>query len=130
MHSFQYREGELCCEDVPLGRIAKEVGSPCYVYSSSALVRQFRAYDSAFQNIPHIVAFAMKANSNLAVLKLMASEGSGVDIVSGGELFRALRAGVPTSKIVFAGVGKSVGEIRDALKAGILAMVEAALEGT
>jgi len=120
MHDFQYREGELCCEDVPLARIAKEVGSPCYVYSYSALVRQFRAYDSAFQNIPHIVAFAMKANSNLAVLKLMASEGSGVDIVSGGELFRALKAGVPASKIVFAGVGKSAVEIRDALKAGIL----------
>ena len=120
MHNFQYREGELCCEDVPLARIAKEVGSPCYVYSHSALVRQFRAYDSAFQNIPHIVAFAMKANSNLAVLKLMASEGSGVDIVSGGELFRALKAGVPASKIVFAGVGKNAGEIRDALKAGIL----------
>ena len=92
MHDFQYREGELCCEDVPLARIAKEVGSPCYVYSYSALVRQFRAYDSAFQNIPHIVAFAMKANSNLAILKLMVSEGSGVDIVSGGELFRALKS--------------------------------------
>ena len=107
MHDFQYRNGELYCEDVPLSRIAKEVGTPCYVYSHHTLVRHFRVYDGAFKNIPHIVAFAMKANSNLAVLRLMAKEGSGVDIVSGGELFRAMKAGVPASKIVFAGVGKS-----------------------
>ena len=120
MNDFQYREGELYCEDVPLSRIAKEVGTPCYVYSHHTLVRHFRVYDSAFQNIPHIVAFAMKSNSNLAVLRLMAKEGSGVDIVSGGELFRALQAGVSPNKIVFAGVGKKPDEIRDALKAGIL----------
>jgi diaminopimelate decarboxylase len=120
MHDFQYRQGELYCEDVPLSRIAKEVGTPCYVYSHHTLVRHFRVYDSAFQNIPHIVAFAMKANSNLAVLRLMAKEGSGVDIVSGGELFRALKAGVPPAKIVFAGVGKKPEEIQDALKADIL----------
>ena len=93
MHDFQYREGELYCEDVSLARIAKEIGTPCYVYSHHTLVRHFRAYDSAFQNIPHILAFAMKANSNLAIVKLMANEGSGVDIVSGGELYRALKAG-------------------------------------
>ena len=120
MHDFQYQQGELYCENVPLARIAKEVGTPCYVYSHNTLVRHFRAYDSAFQNIPHILAFAMKANSNLAILRLMAKEGSGVDIVSGGELFRAMKAGVPASKIVFAGVGKSSEEIRGALKAGIL----------
>ena len=120
MNDFKYREGELYCEDVPLSRIAKEVGTPCYVYSHHTLVRHFRVYDSAFQNIPHIVAFAMKANSNLAVLRLMAKEGSGVDIVSGGELFRALKAGVSPAKIVFAGVGKKAEEIRDALKADIL----------
>ncbi|MEW6247191.1 MAG: diaminopimelate decarboxylase [Nitrospirota bacterium] len=120
MHDFQYRQGELYCEDVPIGRIAKEVGTPCYVYSHATLVRHFRAYDGAFQNIPHIVAYAMKANSNLAILRLMAREGSGVDIVSGGELYRALQAGVPASKIVFAGVGKSREEIRDALKSDIL----------
>ena len=120
MHDFQYRNGELYCEDVPLSRIAKEVGTPCYVYSHHTLVRHFRVYDGAFKNIPHIVAFAMKANSNLAVLRLMAKEGSGVDIVSGGELFRALKAGVPASKIVFAGVGKKPEEIRDALSADIL----------
>jgi diaminopimelate decarboxylase len=120
MHDFQYRQGELHCEQVPVSRIVKEVGTPCYVYSHATLVRHFRAYDNAFQRIPHMVAFAMKANSNLAVLRLMAREGSGVDIVSGGELFRALKAGVSPSKIVFAGVGKSPDEIRDALKADIL----------
>jgi diaminopimelate decarboxylase len=105
---------------VPVSRIVKELGTPCYVYSHATLVRHFRAYDNAFKNTPHIIAFAMKANSNLAILRLMAKEGSGVDIVSGGELFRALKAGVPPSKIVFAGVGKASDEIRDALKADIL----------
>ncbi len=120
MHNFEYRQGELYCEQVPVSRIAKEVGTPCYVYSYATLVRHFRAYDSAFKNVAHIIAFAMKANSNLAILRVMANEGSGVDIVSGGELFRALRAGFPASKIVFAGVGKTPDEIRDALKADIL----------
>ncbi|MDF0645535.1 MAG: diaminopimelate decarboxylase [Nitrospira sp.] len=120
MHSFEYRHGELYCEHVPVSQIAKEVGTPCYIYSHATLTRHFRAYDGAFKDIPHVVAFAMKANSNLAILRLMAKEGSGVDIVSGGELFRALKAGVPPSKIVFAGVGKSANEIRDALRAGIL----------
>jgi len=120
MNYFEYRHGELYCEQVPVSRIAKELGTPCYVYSHATLVRHFRAYDSAFKNIPHVIAFAMKANSNLAILRLMAKEGSGADIVSGGELFRALKAGVPASKIVFAGVGKAPDEIRDALKADIL----------
>lgn len=120
MHNFEYRQGELYCEQVPLSQIAKEVGTPCYIYSHATLIRHVRVYDSAFKNIPHIIAFAMKANSNLAILRLMAKEGSGVDIVSGGELFRALKAGVPPSKIVFAGVGKNAEEIRDALKADIL----------
>ena len=120
MHNFEYRQGELYCEQVPVSQIAKQVGTPCYIYSHATLVRHIRAYDSAFKNIPHLIAFAMKANSNLAILRLMAKEGSGVDIVSGGELFRALKAGVSPSKIVFAGVGKNVEEIRDALKAQIL----------
>ena len=120
MHNFEYRQGELYCEQVPVSQIAKQVGTPCYIYSHATLIRHIRAYDSAFKNVPHVIAFAMKANSNLAILRLMATEGSGVDIVSGGELFRALRAGVPPSKIVFAGVGKNADEIRDALKAGIL----------
>ena len=120
MHDFEYHQGELYCEQVPISRIATEVGTPCYVYSHSTLIRHFRAYDSAFKNIPHVIAFAMKSNSNLAILSLMAKEGSGVDIVSGGELFRALKSGVPASKIVFAGVGKTADEIREALKADIL----------
>ena len=120
MHNFEYRQGELYCEQVPVSQIAKQVGTPCYVYSHATLIRHIRAYDNAFKNIPHLMAFAMKANSNLAILRLMAKEGSGVDIVSGGELFRALKAGVSPSKIVFAGVGKKAEEIRDALKAEIL----------
>src|SRR5215510_11556206 len=120
MHNFEYRQGELYCEQVPVSQIAKEVGTPCYIYSHATLIRHIRAYDSAFKNVPHLIAFAMKANSNLAILRLMAKEGSGVDIVSGGELFRALKAGVPPSKVVFAGVGKSAEEIREALKADIL----------
>jgi diaminopimelate decarboxylase len=129
MNFFEYREGELYCEDVPVSRIAKEVGTPCYIYSHATLIRHFRAYDGAFQNIPHLIAFAMKANSNLAILRLMAKEGSGADIVSGGELFRALKAGIPPSKIVFAGVGKSPDEIREALQADILMFnVESAAE--
>jgi diaminopimelate decarboxylase len=120
MHNFEYQQGELYCEQVPVSRIVKELGTPCYIYSHATLVRHFQAYDRAFAAVPHIIAFAMKANSNLAILRLMAKQGSGVDIVSGGELFRALKAGVPASKIVFAGVGKSAEEIRDALKADIL----------
>ena len=120
MHNFEYRQGELYCEQVPVSQIAKQVGTPCYIYSHATLTRHIEVYDSAFKNIPHLIAFAMKANSNLAILRLMAKEGSGVDIVSGGELFRALKAGVPASKIVFAGVGKNADEIRDALRAGIL----------
>ena len=120
MHDFEYRQGELYCEQVPVSRIVKELGTPCYIYSHATLVRHIRAYDHAFKSLPHIIAFAMKANSNIAILRLMAKEGSGVDIVSGGELFRALKAGVSPSKIVFAGVGKNLDEIRNALLADVL----------
>lgn len=120
MHHFQYRGDELYCEDVPLRQIAQTVGTPCYVYSYHTLVRHFHAVDQAFNAVPHIVAFAIKANSNLAILRLLALEGSGADIVSGGELYRALRAGISPNKIVFAGVGKSRSEIEYALKSGIL----------
>jgi diaminopimelate decarboxylase len=120
MHDFQYQDGELDCEDVALSRIAKELGTPCYIYSHATLTRHFRAFDGAFQSVPHVVAFAMKSNSNIGLLRLMAKEGSGADIVSGGELYRALLAGVPPSKIVFAGVGKSREEIRYALATDIL----------
>jgi diaminopimelate decarboxylase len=120
MHDFQYRGNELFCEEVPLRRIVEQVGSPCYIYSHRTLTRHFQAFEDAFQSIPHIVAFAMKANSNLAVLRILAKEGCGADIVSGGELYRALQAGVSPQKIVFAGVGKSTEEIRYALQSNIL----------
>lgn len=120
MHDFHYRHDALHCEDLPLERLDKEQGTPCYIYSHATLIRHFQAFDQAFAAIPHLVAFAIKANSNLAILRLMASQGSGADIVSGGELFRALRAGIPPDKIVFAGVGKHHQEIREALEAGIL----------
>ncbi len=120
MHDFEYRDGELYCEKLPVARVVKEVGTPCYIYSHGTLLRHYRAFDDAFAEVPHIVAFAMKANSNLAILRLMAREGSGADIVSGGELYRALQAGIPPTKIVFAGVGKSREEIRYALETDIL----------
>ena len=120
MHDFEYRGNELFCEDVPVREIVQQVGSPCYIYSHRTLLRHFLAFEDAFKNIPHLVAFAMKANSNLAVLRVLAREGCGADIVSGGELFRALKAGVPPQKMVFAGVGKSAEEIQFALKSNIL----------
>ncbi len=120
MHDFRYHNDSLFCEDVPLERLAKEQGTPCYLYSHATLTRHFQAFDRAFSSIPHLVAFAMKANSNLAILRFMASQGSGADIVSGGELFRALQAGIPPDKIVFAGVGKSDEEIAYALESDIL----------
>ena len=120
MHDFHYKGDALFCEEVSIPHIVEEVGTPCYIYSHRTLIRHFHAFDNAFHNIPHIVAYAMKANSNIAVLRLLAKEGSGADIVSGGELFRALKAGVPSNKIVFAGVGKSSEEIRYALESNIL----------
>jgi diaminopimelate decarboxylase len=120
MHDFHYHGDELFCEEVPIQQIVEQVGTPCYIYSHRTLIRHFHAFDQAFQAIPHIVAFAMKSNSNLAVLRLLAKEGSGADIVSGGELFRALKAGIAPNKIVFAGVGKSKEEIRYALESDIL----------
>lgn len=120
MHHFQHRNGELYAEDVPLREIASRVGTPCYVYSLATLQRHYRVFHSAFEAIDHLVCFSVKANSNLAVLRAFVREGSGFDIVSGGELFRALRAGADPSKIVFSGVGKSRPEIRTAIEAGIL----------
>ena len=120
MHDFHYKGDELFCEEVSIPHIVEEMGTPCYIYSHRTLIRHFHAFDDAFKDIPHIVAYAMKANSNIGVLRLLAKEGSGADIVSGGELFRALKAGVPSNKIVFAGVGKSSEEIRYALESNIL----------
>ncbi|MGB5053546.1 MAG: diaminopimelate decarboxylase [Nitrospirales bacterium] len=120
MHDFHYQGDGLFCEEVPIRQITEQVGTPCYIYSHRTLIRHFHAFDQAFNAIPHIVAFAMKANSNLTVLRLLAKEGCGADIVSGGELFRALTAGMAPNKIVFAGVGKSKEEIQYALKSDIL----------
>jgi diaminopimelate decarboxylase len=120
MHHFHRVNGELWCEGVPLEAIAEEIGTPVYVYSHSTLVRHFRAFDGAFAGTPHLVCFSAKSNSNLAILHLFGTLGSGVDIVSGGELFRALRAGIPPGKIVYSGVGKTTAEIDSALRAGIL----------
>jgi len=120
MHHFEYRNGEMFAEAVPLKKIAKEVGTPAYVYSLATLKRHFRVFDQAFAAVPHIVCYSVKANSNIALLKAFAKEGSGFDIVSGGELFRALKAGGDPQKIVFSGVGKKREEIEYALDSGIL----------
>ncbi len=120
MHYFEYRAGELFAEGVPVRRIAREVGTPVYIYSLATLRRHFRVFDQAFGKTPHLVCFSVKSNSNLAVLRTFAKEGSGFDIVSAGELFRALKAGADPKKIVFSGVGKKKKELEYALKAGIL----------
>jgi len=120
MNHFEYKNGELFAEEVPLRRIAQEVGTPAYVYSIATLRRHYRVFDEAFARIPHLVCFSVKSNSNLAVLRTFAKAGSGFDIVSGGELFRALKAGADPKKIVFSGVGKKREEIEYALNTGIL----------
>ena len=120
MNHFEYRNGEMFAEQVPLKRIAQEVGTPAYVYSLATLKRHFKVFDQAFAKARHIVCFSVKANSNLALLRVFAKEGSGFDIVSGGELFRALKVGADPKKIVFSGVGKKKEEIEYALEAGIL----------
>ena len=120
MHHFHYIKGELHCENVPVSRIAEVVGTPFYLYSHATLSHHFRTFDAAFEGFPHIICFAVKANANLAILRLFAQLGAGADIVSGGELYRALKAGVDPKKIVYSGVGKNFAEIRQALKAGIL----------
>ncbi|MBP8646134.1 MAG: diaminopimelate decarboxylase [Syntrophobacteraceae bacterium] len=120
MHHFQFRQDELYCEEVPLKTIADQVGTPCYVYSHATLQHHFSVFDQAFSEVPHLTCFAVKANSNLAILRLFGSLGGGADIVSGGELFRALKAGIPAGRIVYSGVGKTVAEIDFALSEGIL----------
>ena len=108
MNYFEYKNGELFAEEVPLRRIAQEVGTPAYVYSIATLRRHYRVFDEAFARIPHLVCFSVKSNSNLAVLRTFAKAGSGFDIVSGGELFRALKAGADPKKIVFNIKGKKL----------------------
>jgi diaminopimelate decarboxylase len=119
MDHFNYRDDVLHAEDVPLADIAARFGTPCYVYSRATLERHWRAFDRAFRDHPHLICFAVKANSNLAVLNLLARLGSGFDIVSMGELERVLAAGGDPAKVIFSGVGKREDEIRFALEVGI-----------
>lgn len=129
MDHFQYRDGELHVEDVPLREIAADYGTPCYVYSRATLERHWHAFDDAFDAHPHLVCFAVKANSNLAVLNVLARLGSGFDIVSVGELERVLAAGGDPGRILFSGVGKQAHEMRRALEVGIRCFnVESAAE--
>ena len=119
MDFFDYRNGHLMAEDVDLRQLAARHGTPLYVYSRATLERHWRAFDEALGEHPHLVCYAVKANSNLAVLSLLAKLGSGFDIVSGGELARALKAGGDPARIVFSGVGKTAAEMEQALDAGI-----------
>jgi len=119
MDYFNYRDGELYAEDIPVANIADRFGTPAYVYSRATLERHYRAYDDALAGRPHLVCYAVKANSNLAVLNVLARLGAGFDIVSAGELERVIRAGGDPAKVVFSGVGKQRWEMRRALEAGV-----------
>ncbi|MEM0923451.1 MAG: diaminopimelate decarboxylase [Pseudomonadota bacterium] len=119
MDHFTYRSGRLHAEDVPLAEIAAAVGTPFYVYSTATLERHYRVFDEALAGMEHVICYAMKANSNLAVIKTLAKMGAGADVVSEGEMHRALAAGVSPDKIVFSGVGKTEAEMRAALAIGI-----------
>ena len=119
MHHFDYKQGELHCEDVALSAIADAVGTPAYVYSTATLTRHIRVIAEAFDGLSSLIAYSVKANGNLAVLATLARHGAGADVVSGGELMRARRAGIPASRIVFSGVGKTRDEMALALNEGI-----------
>ena len=119
MDHFLYRDGQLHAEDVPLGTIAAAVGTPCYIYSSATLLRHLSLFEQALDGLPHLVCFAMKSLSNIAILKLLGDAGAGMDVVSGGEYLRAKAAGVPGDRIVFSGVGKTRAEMTMALQGGI-----------
>ncbi len=116
---FHYSNQDLYCENVPLADIARQVGTPAYVYSSAAILESYRAYDEALADLPHTVCYAVKANSSLGILALLAKAGAGFDIVSGGELYRVIQAGGEASKVVFSGVGKTAAEVDYALDSGI-----------
>jgi len=129
MNAFFYHDGQLHCEATPLDAIAEAVGTPTYVYSGSAILSAFEAYDRALAELPHLSCYAVKANMNLGVLELLARAGAGADVTSGGELYRALRAGFEPQRIVFAGPGKTAEEIREGLAADIFSFhVESAAE--
>jgi diaminopimelate decarboxylase len=120
MDYFIYKNNQLLCENVPVEKIAKEVGTPCYIYSYETLKKHFKAFDDAFNKIKHITCYSVKANSNLSVLNIFKESGSGFDIVSGGELFRVLKIGADMKKVVYSGVGKTEDEIKFALENNIL----------
>jgi diaminopimelate decarboxylase len=120
MHHFQYRNEALYGEDVPVSKIAEEVGTPFYLYSKATLMKHYKAVDGAFEDIPHLICFSIKSNSSMAIIRLFAEAGGGVDIVSGGELYRSIAAGVEPGKIVYSGVGKTAEEMAYALKTGIM----------
>ena len=119
MHSFQYREGRLHCEDVDLAQAAEKFGTPLYIYSAGTILDHYTRLDAALAPLDHLICYAVKANSNGAILKLLSDAGAGFDIVSGGELFRAIKAGADPKKITFAGVGKTRAEIEYALERGV-----------
>lgn len=120
MNYFNYVDNKLWCEEIPVDEVANEVGTPFYLYSHRTLKRHFRVFDEAFANIPHITCFSVKSNSNMAILKIFVNEGGGMDVVSGGELYRALEAGTDPKKVVYSGVGKRTDEIEYALRSEIL----------
>jgi len=129
MHNFVYKGNNLYCEDVAIEQIAAEVGTPFYLYSCATLERHFSVFDGAFSAVPHLTCYSVKACSNIALLRLFARLGAGVDVVSGGEIFRAMKAGVPADRIVYSGVGKTRSEIEYALACDILQFnVESAQE--
>ena len=119
MDHFLYQNGALHAEDVPLADIAASVGTPFYCYSTATLSRHYHLFDEALAGIDHLICYAMKANSNLAVVKLLGDLGAGMDVVSGGEYARARAAGIPGERIVFSGIGKTESEMRLALSGGI-----------
>ncbi len=119
VHSFRYRDGKLYCEDIDLARAAESFGTPLYIYSAGTILDHFDRLNAALAPLDHLICYAVKANSNRAVLKLLAEAGAGFDIVSGGELFRAIKAGADPEKCTFAGVGKAVDEIEYAIDQGV-----------
>ncbi|MDD4955946.1 MAG: diaminopimelate decarboxylase, partial [Candidatus Omnitrophica bacterium] len=120
MHDFKYKNNRLYCEGVSVEALARKFGTPLYVYSQATLLNHYKKIKAAFKSISPLICYSVKANSNLSILKALVGAGSGLDIVSGGELFRAIKAGCPANKIVYASVGKTDGEIRVSIKRGIV----------
>ena len=120
MHYFEYKNGELYCEEVPIKKILEDVGTPVYIYSAKTIRRHYKVFEKSFSGIDHLICYSVKANSNIAIISLLKQLGSGADIVSAGELKRVLKAGIDPKKIVFSGVGKTPEEIEFALRADIL----------